>query len=298
VNPDTLAARFKRLLVGVETNAVLKTLHFAARIVTHRKSVGSAVPWALGVPGEPEAAERQLAERLIHESETHYGKKVTEWSDDEAGPVIATLVTHALTLSPEQSTSDRMRAREFLASCRREAPGWDRESLGANWWLTFNSRREYARRSPARLKHSLFLSHGANELSYDKVRQFLERLAVDVVTFDETSARGRSVVEALEERASRSRFAVVLVAPHHATQSRTSAVPPANVFLELGYFLGRLGRQNVFVLVEPGVDVPSDLAGVLFHELDAENMWQRQLTAELRVAGFDVEFKAPSDAGA
>lgn len=41
-----------------------------------------------------------------------------------------------------------------------------------------------------------------------------------------------------------------------------------NVVLELGYFLGRLGRNRVCILYEKGVEIPSDVKGVLYKKLD------------------------------
>jgi predicted nucleotide-binding protein len=65
-----------------------------------------------------------------------------------------------------------------------------------------------------------------------------------------------------------------------------------NVILELGFFYGRLGWENVFVVqrpadkVYPNFERPSDVAGAVFDQMDAEGIWRETLTEKLREAGF------------
>jgi predicted nucleotide-binding protein len=66
-----------------------------------------------------------------------------------------------------------------------------------------------------------------------------------------------------------------------------------NVILELGFFYGRLGWENVFVLYQepdhvfPNFERPSDLDGVIFDAL-SNVVWQRNLSAKLSAAGFKL----------
>jgi hypothetical protein len=57
------------------------------------------------------------------------------------------------------------------------------------------------------------------------------------------------------------------------------------VIVELGYFVGTLGRPKVFVLYQSGVELPSDFGGLVYTELDPEGRWKKRLIAELRGAG-------------
>lgn len=59
-----------------------------------------------------------------------------------------------------------------------------------------------------------------------------------------------------------------------------------NVVLELGYFLGRLGRRHVCVLHEPGVEIPSDYDGVVYVPLDPGGAWQLRLAKEMKATAF------------
>ncbi|MDH8506261.1 nucleotide-binding protein, partial [Klebsiella pneumoniae] len=58
-----------------------------------------------------------------------------------------------------------------------------------------------------------------------------------------------------------------------------------NVLYELGYFAGKLGRGKVLVLRKGDIEIPSDLAGVLYTELDEHGGCKRKLLSELTYAG-------------
>ena len=68
-----------------------------------------------------------------------------------------------------------------------------------------------------------------------------------------------------------------------------------NVVLELGYFIARLGRENVVALYDTSteVEIPSDITGVLYEPYDNPNgVWGFEVVQELKAAGFDVDANA------
>jgi predicted nucleotide-binding protein len=62
-----------------------------------------------------------------------------------------------------------------------------------------------------------------------------------------------------------------------------------NVIFELGFFIGKLGRERVCALFETGVEIPSDYAGVVFVELDPRQTWRFEVAKEIRAAGLPVD---------
>jgi predicted nucleotide-binding protein len=62
-----------------------------------------------------------------------------------------------------------------------------------------------------------------------------------------------------------------------------------NVVLELGYFIALLGRQNVVLLLEQGVERPSDTDGIVYARIDSSKDWMVELAKELESAGFEVD---------
>lgn len=73
-------------------------------------------------------------------------------------------------------------------------------------------------------------------------------------------------VEDLIKQVDQADFALFVFGPDDKIHSRKEdhAAPRDNVILEMGLFLGRLGRERVFMVKEAGVDlkIPSDLSGV------------------------------------
>lgn len=73
-------------------------------------------------------------------------------------------------------------------------------------------------------------------------------------------------IDSLLEQVAAADFAVFVFGPDDLVGSRDQvhAAPRDNVILEMGLFMGRIGRQRVFMLKEHGGDlkIPSDLLGV------------------------------------
>jgi predicted nucleotide-binding protein len=139
----------------------------------------------------------------------------------------------------------------------------------------------------------VFVVHGHNHGMKEAVARFLERLGLDPVVLHEKPNAGRTIIEKFSDYAA-VQFAVVLLTADDEGKARGSDGPSSfrarqNVILELGYFLGRLGRARVCALYEPGVEIPSDYQGVLFVEMDKSDRWRFDLVRELRGAGFEVD---------
>ena len=61
--------------------------------------------------------------------------------------------------------------------------------------------------------------------------------------------------------------------------------------LELGYFLGKLGRKRVCVLLKDSLAIPSDFDGVVYIPLDNAGRWKYTLANELTAAEFSIDLK-------
>jgi predicted nucleotide-binding protein len=59
------------------------------------------------------------------------------------------------------------------------------------------------------------------------------------------------------------------------------------VIFEIGVFAGKLGRDRILV-VNAGVDNPSDISGLVFIQYPAGN-WQEETVRALRQAGFAAD---------
>jgi predicted nucleotide-binding protein len=140
----------------------------------------------------------------------------------------------------------------------------------------------------------VFVIHGRDEGLRAQVARLLERLGLDAIILQEQEDRGRTVIEKFEDHALDVGFAVALLTPDdYGKGPDDEAWPEApnrarqNVVLELGYFMGTLGRQRVAALFQNGTELPSDIHGVLYIPLDAN--WELRLAKEIKAAGLPVD---------
>jgi predicted nucleotide-binding protein len=137
---------------------------------------------------------------------------------------------------------------------------------------------------------SIFVVHGHNRK--DEVARFLEQVTGEpVVILEEQPGRGRTIIEKFEDLGGDASFAVVLLTEDDvgaAKAERDNLRPRArqNAVLELGFFIGRIGRENVAVLYEQDVELPSDYSGVEYISFAGD--WKLKLIGELRAAGFEI----------
>ena len=62
-----------------------------------------------------------------------------------------------------------------------------------------------------------------------------------------------------------------------------------NVILELGFFIGKLGRSRVAALIAGDLEVPSDVSGVLYIRVDDSGAWKTRLAGEMKAAKLPVD---------
>ncbi|MDK7723917.1 nucleotide-binding protein [Slackia exigua] len=136
----------------------------------------------------------------------------------------------------------------------------------------------------------VFIVHGHDGELRERVARIIERQGLKAVILNEQSNHGQTIIEKLETEGSAA-GAVCLFTADDEGKSRVeqSAKPRArqNVVFETGYFIGRLGRENITILVDKGIEIPSDLQGVVYTGTDN---WEFSLLKELRSMGYSIDF--------
>lgn len=136
--------------------------------------------------------------------------------------------------------------------------------------------------------NKVFVVHGHDEGALQGLARFLEKLGLEAIVLREQVDQGRTIIEKFEACASGVGFAVVLLTPDDVGGAVSSQKPNArarqNVIFELGYFAGKLGRGKVCLLRKGSVEIPSDLYGVIYTEMDTAEGWQTKLVKELKAA--------------
>jgi predicted nucleotide-binding protein len=151
---------------------------------------------------------------------------------------------------------------------------------------------------PAPRPRRVFVVHGHDEGLREAVARVLDMLGFEPIILLEKPQKGRTLIEKFEDGAVDVGFAVVILTPDDLVRDASAGVDEwpnepnrarQNVILELGYFMGRLGRPFVAALFSPGVDLPSDIHGLGYIEVDERGAWRYSLASELRAAGYDVD---------
>ncbi|CAD1786048.1 nucleotide-binding protein [Xanthomonas euroxanthea] len=144
----------------------------------------------------------------------------------------------------------------------------------------------------------VFVVHGHENGLKETIARYLSRLELTPVVLHEQPNQGRTIIEKFEHHANVD-FAVVLFTPddvghpiNKAEQSRPRA--RQNVVLELGFFMGALGRHRVCVLHTGDIELPSDYAGVLYLPLDVGGAWRFLLAKEMKACGIQIDLNLAS----
>lgn len=139
----------------------------------------------------------------------------------------------------------------------------------------------------------VFIVHGHNEDKKNTVARYIEQLGLKPIVLHEQPNKGKTIIEKFEDFSDVS-FAIVLLTAddlgcdkeffksnnfeHRARQ---------NVIFELGFFVGKLGRQKVCALYEEGVAVPSDYKGVIY--IPFKGNWKVSVARELKASGINIK---------
>lgn len=149
-----------------------------------------------------------------------------------------------------------------------------------------------AKSNKANSSSRIFVVHGHNELYKTEVARLLEKFKLKPIILHEQADKGLTIIEKFEQHADVG-FAIIILSKDDVGKSITSRTtqPRArqNVVFEFGYFFGRIGRNKVLALYENGVELPSDVSGILYKSLDNSKSWQLEVAKELKSAGYEID---------
>jgi|NGEPerStandDraft_6_1074524.scaffolds.fasta_scaffold43825_1 predicted nucleotide-binding protein len=141
----------------------------------------------------------------------------------------------------------------------------------------------------------VFIVHGHDEARKHELFRVLHDITgTKPIILHEQPSGGRGILEKLEAYAASVGFAVALLTADDLGGAKESddEAPRArqNVVFEAGYFAGRLGRARVVLLYESGVELPSDLDGIVYVPLDPAGAWKMKVAHEMANEGLKVDW--------
>ncbi|WP_186038859.1 TIR domain-containing protein [Burkholderia gladioli] len=146
--------------------------------------------------------------------------------------------------------------------------------------------------APPALLRRVFVVHGHDGEARETVARFLAKLGFEPIILHEQANQGRTIIEKFEAHGDVG-FAVVLLTPDDEGRAKGGELKSRarqNVVLELGFFIGKLGRGKVCALKRGELELPSDYLGVVWERMDDGGGWKQALGRELEAAGHVIDW--------
>ena len=179
-------------------------------------------------------------------------------------------------------------------SLLREAVAWLNDEIAAAEPVIASPLNQ-ALPSSSAYSSKVFIVHGHDGAAKHEVARFLGTLDLEAIILHEQANEGRTIIEKVEAYGGEAGFAIVLLTPDDEGARRGEVSRPRprqNVVMELGFFIGKLGRGRVCALKSKGdMDLPSDILGIVWEEFEPDGQgWKMSLARELKAAGYPIDW--------
>lgn len=143
-----------------------------------------------------------------------------------------------------------------------------------------------------RKTNKIFIVHGHDEEMKQSVARVISKLGLEPIILHEQTNMGDTIIEKLERCSKEVGYAIILLSADDEGRSKKEKEYKGrarqNVILEMGYFLGAIGRERIFILKKNEVEDTSDMNGVVYHTFNSGS-WQYELCKELKESGYEVD---------
>lgn len=137
---------------------------------------------------------------------------------------------------------------------------------------------------------SVFIVHGHDGELKQSVARIIEKQGINAVILSEQTNQGKTIIEKFESNSNVGGVICLFTADDVGNQKSSESLNARarqNVVFETGYFMGKLGRNHVVILADHGVEMPSDLSGVVYS--NTAN-WEVELLQELEAMGYAIDY--------
>lgn len=135
----------------------------------------------------------------------------------------------------------------------------------------------------------VFIVHGHDGELKESVARIIEKQGIEATILSEKENQGKTIIEKIERNSEVGGAICLFTADDYGKEKEETeekARARQNVVFEAGFFMGKLGREHVVLLADPGIEMPSDLSGVVY--TNTRN-WQFDLLRELKKMGYGVD---------
>lgn len=170
------------------------------------------------------------------------------------------------------------------------------EDISLNELENSSSNGQLVTAGEVKQNNNIFIVHGHNDEMKSSVARIIEKLSLNPIILHEQANKDRTIIEKFTDH-SEVGFSIVLLSADDFAYSIKQKPEEGklrarqNVILELGYFIGKLGRNRVIALVETAsnFEFPSDYQGVIYIPYDKEGNWKFLILKELKACGYNVD---------
>lgn len=131
---------------------------------------------------------------------------------------------------------------------------------------------------------NVFIVHGHDAALKLSVARLMEKVGIEPIILSEQPNCGSTIIEKIEKYSDVGAAICLFTADDECKDDTKRA--RQNVVLETGYFWGKLGRDKMVILADKGVELPSDMQGVVY--TDTTN-WEFSVCKELKQMGYDID---------
>jgi predicted nucleotide-binding protein len=158
-----------------------------------------------------------------------------------------------------------------------------------------NANPEIDIREPKKVEGRIaFIIHGHDNELKRELQLLLNNAGVNSIVLHEQPDKGRSIIDKLHDETQLAGYAIALLTPDDITEKGDKRARQ-NVILEIGYFLGKLGKERIRMIVKEDIEIPSDLQGILYQKFDESGAWKIKLLKEMQAVGIYVDIQNSID---
>ncbi len=135
----------------------------------------------------------------------------------------------------------------------------------------------------------VFIVHGHDEALKQTVARVLERQNIKPVILSEQTNNGKTIIEKFEENSDVGAAICLFTADDIGSKKDvedSNYRARQNVVFESGYFIGKIGRNKVIILSESGIELPSDMQGIVYTN---NSNWEFEILKELKSIGYKID---------
>lgn len=138
-------------------------------------------------------------------------------------------------------------------------------------------------------KSKIFIVHGHDGGLKSEVARLIEKQGISAIILSEKTNTGQTIIEKFEKHSNVGAAVLLFTADDVGKAKNGSKLAPRtrqNVVLETGYFMAKLGRKNIIIIYEEGVELPSDINGMGYTN---KSNWEVDLLKELKGIGYNID---------